>query len=379
MRLLSTVAELGSAAVPEIAGRLGMDVRDVAARLAALSTTGLPLTINVECDQQGLRNAVAQAQAWTALPPNVAGSQWHPGGQHPSGWYAADNQVYPGVQNQPSGPQPGPPQPGAAPPGSAPHPVGGTPSGGYGGPPSGPQPAPPNRPSGGYPAPPPGPNDPQPPGPPQAAPRPVPPGQQGAPDAMRTWGPPAGSADWARGDQPAPPTPPAQPGTSAPSGTPPSAPPDASSEPRTRPAINPRQGTVGSGLDVAGPGGERLTIRLVEVVDPADFLLSAAGFELPAGERAVVVHTELTNRSTANFDAVPDQHLMLVANDGSTVSKSSISLASRPPFGSEVRPGTTTGGHTVYLLPESTELVAVRWSPTPDDTWWSLTWDITDL
>ena len=38
VRLLSAVADSGRAAVPEIAARLGMDAREVASRLALLST-----------------------------------------------------------------------------------------------------------------------------------------------------------------------------------------------------------------------------------------------------------------------------------------------------------------------------------------------------
>ena len=135
----------------------------------------------------------------------------------------------------------------------------------------------------------------------------------------------------------------------------------------------------GSKLDVEGPEGERLTILLVEVVDPADFLFTAAGYELQEGERAVVVHTELTNRGATPFTSLPDLYLELVAVDGSTISKAPVSLSSRPPHRIGVPPGETAGGHTVYVLPESTELSAVRWSPRPGDEERSLTWDITDL
>ncbi len=168
---------------------------------------------------------------------------------------------------------------------------------------------------------------------------------------MHTWGPP-GSASWARGDQ--------QPGP-----------------PQQPPA--PRSGKVGSKLDVEGLEGERVTIQLVEVVDPADFLFTAAGHQLQEGERAVVVHTEMTNRGGMPFTSLPDLYLVLVAADGSTVSKSPVSLSSRPPHKIGVAPGETAGGHTVYVLPEDTELSAVRWTPRPGDDQRSLTWDITDL
>jgi DNA-binding Lrp family transcriptional regulator len=272
VRLLSAVAEMGRAAIPDLASRLGMDVRDVAARLAALSTTGLPLIVGVECDPQGIRNAVAAAQQWAA--------------QHGAGS---------GPHRTP--PQQAPPQP----------PMG---SGGYSMPQhSGPQPMP-------------------------------------AAHPMNSWGPPA-SAGWVRSEPPVAPV--------------------------------PQTGRVGSKLDVSGPEGERLTIGLVEVVDPADFLFTAAGHELRPGERAVVVHTELTNRGQQPFAALPDQNLELVAKDGSTVGKAPVSLSSRPPHRAGVQPGATAGGHTIYVLPEPTELTAVRWALHPGNPQFTLNWDITEL
>ncbi|MER5393218.1 AsnC family protein [Saccharopolyspora sp. NPDC002686] len=305
VRLLSVVAEMGRAAVPEIAGRLGMDVRDVAARLATLSTTGLPLIVGVECDVQGIRNAVAAAQHWAAQQ-NMASGPYPVSGPHQ-------------VQHS----------------GSFPQPTGGYPAH-----------------SGGFPAPaygqPSGPQQFVPPGPPPTSF----PQQPAAPqDPMNVWGPP-GSAAWARGDQQ-----PQQPAQQQPA----------------------RTGKVGSKLDVEGLEGERITILLVEVVDPADFLFTAAGYELQDGERAVVVHTELTNRGQTPFTSLPDLYLELITTDGSAIAKSPVSLSSRPPHRIGVPPGETAGGHTVYVLPESTELTAVRWTPRPGDTQRTLTWDITDL
>ncbi|WP_461154807.1 AsnC family protein [Saccharopolyspora tripterygii] len=317
VRLLSAVAEMGRAAVPDIAGRLGMDVRDVAARLAALSTTGLPLMVGVECDQQGIRNAVAAAQQWAAQnaasgPYPMAPGQYS-GPQQVSGPYPV-----PGPQ-QMSGPYPVPgPHPASGPyQVSGPHQM------------SGPQQVSGQHQVGG----------PQQMAHPQQPVAPVPP--------MSSWGPP-GSAAWARGDQPAAPAP-------APTGK------------------------VGSKLEVNGMSGERISIQLVEVVDPADFLYTAAGYELQPGERSVVVHTELTNHGQVPFASLPDMYLELVAKDGSPVTKAPVSMSSRPPHRMGVQPGETAGGHTVYVLNESTEVSAVRWTPQPGDQQRTLLWDISDL
>lgn len=325
-RLLSVVAETGRAAVHEIAGRLGMDVREVAARLAGLSTTGLPLVVGVECDQQAVQNALATANAWNNTP--------QPGAPHPL-------PGPPQFQGPPSGgqPVPAPPPSGHGVP-SGPHPSQTGPSGPQPFAPSGPQPPPAwitghpvASPQQGHTAP------------------PTTPGQQ---DPMSTWGPP-GSASWTRGHRPG----------------------EADTE-RHVPRVAPRSGKVGSKLDVDGPEGEQITLQVVEVVDPADFLYTAAGYQLGDGERSVIVHTELTNRGSMPFTSLPDLYLVLVARDGSAVSKAQVSLSSRPPHQIGVSPRATAGGHTVYVLPDSTELSAVRWTPRPGDESRTLTWDISD-
>jgi hypothetical protein len=308
VRLLTTVAETGRAAVHEIAARLGMDVRDVAARLAALSTTGLPLVVGAECDPQGIHNALAAAGI---RQQPVGPYRGYPQNDPPPGY---NNGPYP-AQTGPSGPYPA--QTG----------------------PSGPQQFPPPGPPGSY----------APAG--HYAPGPYPP-QRAAPTPAQTWGPP-GSASWARGDQ--------EPTLAAP-----------------QPQPTPRSGKIGSTLEATGLSGEQITIQLVEVVDPADFLFTAAGHELQAGHRAVVVHTELTNRGSIPFATLPDLCLLLVTVDGSTISKAPMSLSSRPPHRAGLSPGETTGGHTIYVLPENTDLVAVRWTPAPGATQHALSWDIVE-
>ena len=294
-RLLGVVAEMGRAAVHEVAARLGMDPREVASRLVALSGSGLPLLVGVECDQNGIRAALARANA-AAIPSGPYPVQGYP---PPPG--------YPPQQFPPH--QPGPhPMHGGPPPPSGPFPV-------QTGPPSAPIPAP-----------------------------------------ISTWGPPQTSS-WARGDQ----RPPA---------------PMDRTQPTTRGNGDVRTGKVGATLTTDGLEGERLAIQLVEVVDPADYLFTAAGYRLQEGERSVVVHTELTNRGSVPFQTLPDLYLVLVTPDGQTISKAPVSLSSRPPHRIGVAPGETAGGHTVYVVPESTVITSVRWSPRPDEESRAITWNV---
>jgi hypothetical protein len=170
------------------------------------------------------------------------------------------------------------------------------------------------------------------------------------------WGPPQTST-WARGDGP----------------------PQDVTQPTVRterPEIDVRHGKVGSALQTEGLEGEKLSITLVEVVDPADYLFTAAGYRLQEGERSVVVHTELTNRGAVAFQSLPDLYLVLVTPEGKTISKAPVSLSSRPPHRIGVPPGETQGGHTVYVVPEDIEVTSVRWSPRPDEESRALTWTV---
>lgn len=336
-RLLGVVAEMGRAAVHEVAARVGMDPREVASRLVALSATGLPLLVGVECDPARLRAAAAaMAQAAPYGYPQQPQHQAPPSGPVPMPYQGPGGpgpgpvppQGPSGPHSVPSGPHSVPSGPHAVP--SGPVPMGYQPRTG---PPSAPFPAQTGPPSAPFPAP--------------------------RPDApMATWGPPQ-TATWARGDQP--PQDVTQPTVRA-----------------ERPEGEVRHGKVGTMLQAEGLEGERLAIQLVEVVDPADYLFTAAGYRLQEGERSVVVHTELTNRGSVAFQSLPDLYLVLVTPDGKTISKAPVSLSSRPPHRIGVPPGETAGGHTVYVVPEQTEITSVRWSPRPDEESRTLTWTIED-
>jgi hypothetical protein len=147
--------------------------------------------------------------------------------------------------------------------------------------------------------------------------------------------------------------------------------------PARRAGAGKRTGTIGDTLHVEDAAGQSLVIRLVEVVDPADFLFTAAGYRLQPGERSVVVHTEVTNHGTRPLSSLLDLYLVLLDDGGNAVSKAPVALSSRPPHRVGVKPGEMAGGHTVYVLPEATELVAVRWSASPNaDEHRTLTWTV---
>lgn len=272
--LLALVAEVGRVAVHDLARRAGMDAREVAARLAGLAASGLPLVVGVECDPTALRHALA---TWAPPAARRGGQPAH------DRWYGPGFQV-----SQQPGPLPLPEPPRAA--------AGWPAAFGQG--------------TGGF------------------------------------------SAAWAGGDELVTPT------------------------VRTTPSSRRRTGAVGDSLPAEGPSGERLVITLVEVVDPADFLFTAAGHRLPPEQRSVVVHTEVTNRGDQPLSTAPDLYLVLLDGEAKAVSKAPVTLSSRPPHRVGVQPGETAGGHTVFVLPEAAELAAVRWSPGPDAESGALTWTV---
>ena len=340
-RLLAALAESGKIAVHELAARVGMDPRDVAYRLVGLSAQGLPLLVGVESDPAGLRAALAAhsprpypgAHQVTGPPSGPYQVRGAPSGPYhvqgtPSGAYH--------VHGTPSGPHPVHGTPSGA------HHVQGTPSGAYQvhGTPSGSYPVH-GTPSGAFPVSPPGAP------PPHHAAPPAPASPPPAPDpVMSTWGPPQ-SAQWARGDQ-------------------------------LPTAEAPKQGRPGDALDTVGLEGEQLAVQLLEVQDPADYLFSAAGYSLEDDERAVVVHTEITNKGSIPFASLPDNYLELLTADGGTIAKAPVSLTSRPPHKIGVQPGETSGGHTVYVVSESVRVTGVRWSPRPEPDGRSLVWSLDD-
>ncbi len=292
-----------------------MDPREVASRLVALSGSGLPLLVGVECDPNGLRAALARVNG-----PVGYGVQGTPSGAYPAQQQHQQHPGYPQQQQQNYQQQ--------QPQNYAPHHSGPIRTG----PPSQPFPVVTGPPSQPFPV---------------------------VSEQISTWGPPQ-SSSWARGDQP---------------------PANAMmmQSDRTQPTVRAtatRQGKVGSSLETSGLEGERLAIQLVEVVDPADYLFTAAGYRLQPGERSIVVHTELTNRGSVNFATLPDLYLVLVTPEGESISKAPVSLSSRPPHRIGVAPGETAGGHTVYVVPESVLVTSVRWSPRPDEESRTLTWTV---
>lgn len=114
-----------------------------------------------------------------------------------------------------------------------------------------------------------------------------------------------------------------------------------------------------------------------EAIDPADAVLAEAGFVSDPAERAVLVRTTVGNAGPAPHDCMPDLYLVLVDASGAVLQKAPMAVPGRPAHRVGVATGAGSDGWTLFLIPASTQLAAVRWSVRPDlldrDLSWSLT------
>jgi len=125
-----------------------------------------------------------------------------------------------------------------------------------------------------------------------------------------------------------------------------------------------------------GLAGEQLWVTLLEVIDPADDVLTNAGYRLDAGERAVLVRTAMANHGPAPHEALPDHYLVLRTASGAILPKAPMGVGSHPAYRVGVAPGGQADGWTVFLIPSDTELVEVVWSVRPDLVDRTLTWRV---
>ena len=224
----------------------------------------------------------------------------------------------------------------------------------------------------------------EPPSPP-SEPEPAP-----APAGVSTWGIPA-DFGWARTDPAAAPdASPAPAPSSAPAADGPvatiAAPdyvvphgllPHFRGEPAAKPEPEPDQelGPYPS-QSTAGLSGERLTVTLREILDPADERVLAVGYQLDDGERAVLVGITVGNAGPADFPALPDMYLSLRTRGGERIEKAALSVPGYPGHRVGIEPGQESVGWTVFLLPNYQDVTAVVWAVRPDLEQQTLTWPV---
>lgn len=90
--------------------------------------------------------------------------------------------------------------------------------------------------------------------------------------------------------------------------------------------------------NVTGLFGEHLSISLQQIIDPADQILTQAGYRLDQGERALLVQTTIGNRGGIDYESLPDLYLVLVSSTGAVLQKAAMAVARFP-----APPGRTAG------------------------------------
>ncbi|MTD17516.1 hypothetical protein GIS00_26670 [Nakamurella sp. YIM 132087] len=129
-------------------------------------------------------------------------------------------------------------------------------------------------------------------------------------------------------------------------------------------------------LETTGLFGERLTVSLLDVIDPADEILSNAGYRMDGTERAVLVRTAVHNAGPIDHESLPDLYLVLIGFDGRPLPKAPMSVPGHPAHQVGIAAGATSTGWTLFLLPPPVMVAAVRWSVRPDLTQHTLEWRV---
>lgn len=118
-----------------------------------------------------------------------------------------------------------------------------------------------------------------------------------------------------------------------------------------------------------------VAVRVLWVRDPADELFTAEGIGVPAGQRSLVVASELTNLAAQDFLAPSDVGLVLVDGDGDRHGRAVATLTAYPRFRhGPVASGESVSGHTYFVLPRAATLHQIEWTAAGSDEEPVLTW-----
>ena len=178
------------------------------------------------------------------------------------------------------------------------------------------------------------------------------------------------------GDHPDAPTDAAAPGSEPDDTTPPADDADASHPSDAAPSA-PTRRVLTSGQPVQaveGLFGEQLDVGLQQILDPADNILTAVGYRIEEGERALLVQTSVGNRGPADYESLADLYLELVDGAGTVLRKAAMSVNGYPAHQVGVPANTLVSGWTVFLVPLDTEVAQVRWSVRPDLAHRTVSW-----
>ena len=120
---------------------------------------------------------------------------------------------------------------------------------------------------------------------------------------------------------------------------------------------------------------EKVAVKVVEIIDPADAQMAAEKYQTDPEKRFVIVKSEFTNLGPMEYKTSPDLYLVLVDDRGQDTRKVIAILKSCPGYTYDpIAPNATVSGCTIFQLGKTTPIISVQWSPRPDLKDKTLTW-----
>lgn len=120
---------------------------------------------------------------------------------------------------------------------------------------------------------------------------------------------------------------------------------------------------VGDSLELAGMNeGEKMTVTVVKVVDPAEGKDEI--FQPQQGMRFVAVQFRLRNTGTAVYDDSPGNGAALVDSEGQSFSESLNETSAGPSFAGSVttKPGSTALGFITFEVPKGSKVAKIQFT-----------------
>jgi len=128
---------------------------------------------------------------------------------------------------------------------------------------------------------------------------------------------------------------------------------------------------------VTGPAAEQLLVTIVEVRDPGDEAMAAAGRPIAPGYRAILVRSWVANVGSVFYPASADANLVVETDRHELLGRSGPPPAPYPGFAIGIGPGQAADGWSLFIVPSGTVLAGLKWCIRPDIPQTIVGWPIT--
>lgn len=128
---------------------------------------------------------------------------------------------------------------------------------------------------------------------------------------------------------------------------------------------------------VTGPAAEQLLVTIVEVRDPGDEAMAAAGRPIAPGYRAILVRSWVANVGSVFYPASADANLVVETDRHELLGRSGPPPAPYPGFAIGIGPGQAADGWSLFIVPAGTVLAGLKWCIRPDIPQTIVGWPIT--